>query len=589
MKKILLAFIVLLIIGTTSVFAKGPQEPKPAPGAGETGEFLGEDTIRYTLEEWKEISGKRMRFNEAPELEERVKSKELPKVEERIGEEPMVVQPVEAVGTYGGTWRRATLGVIGISLYFNETLVTFDYKHEKIVPSVAKAWDVSPDGKSYTFYLRKGMKWSDGEPFTADDLVFRWNDMIMNEEFSPGGGGSTYAPGGEPGKITKIDDYTVKYTFAVPHVLWLEWQGDKTMQLWAPKHYLEKYHPKYASKADLDKLLKDEDYATWMDLLKAKLDEPIAPTNLDAPTIEPWIMIDEVGGAVQRHVRNPYYWKVDIEGNQLPYIDEVHEYNMGDAEAILLKTLAGEIDVQGLRISSLANYPTTKENEEKGDYKIVPMQNPATNYGAISINMFHSDPVIRELFWNKDFRIALSIAIDRKSMNQLIFKGLGVPSQPAPPKSFAYYNEKLSTQYTEYDPDKANKILDELGLKWDKNHKNRLRPDGKPLRFVNLAFTPWPPENVDMQEMVKNYWAAIGIEMSIKPTERALWVEKVNGCVTMMWPPMPSTGDSPAIRRLFTAPLCQSAPEHVTGGRSGACGSAPTVKRVKSLPPKSSG
>ncbi len=526
MQKKLLILIAILVAISLPLIA-GPASETAAPVATQqaAGE-VGYDTVRYNLSEWEAANGK-MTFNEAPSLKAKVAAGEIEPVEKRVGENPLVVQPVESIGAYGGTWRRATLGVIGGSLYFRESLITLSYDGAELVPNVATAWEMSDDAKSFTFHLREGMKWSDGEPFTADDFVFRWNDIIFNKDLSPGGGGNIYAPGGTPGTITKIDDYTIKYTFAVPQPLFLEWQGYKTLQLWAPAHYLKQFHADYADKDELAALVEKENFASWAELFKAKQDEGIGPTNVDAPTIAPWIMIDPVGGPVQRHVRNPYYWKVDTAGNQLPYFDGVDEYLVGDAEAILLKALAGEIDYQGLRLSSLANYPTLKENEASGNYHIAPMMSPATNFGAMFINYFHSDPVMRSLLENRDFRVALSVAIDRDEINQIVFKGLAQPSQPAPPPQFPFYSEELATQYTEYDPDKANQILDEIGLEWDRAHKWRLRPDGKKLQLVNLAFIPWPNENVQIQQLVKQQWEKIGIEMIIKPTERALWVEKV--------------------------------------------------------------
>jgi peptide/nickel transport system substrate-binding protein len=527
MQRKLIALIVALTLTSVMAFATGGTEQStPETTTSTMTAEMGYDTLRYSVAEWEAESGKTLTYKEAPSL---ASNSALPPVAERVGKEPMVVLPVESIGTYGGTWRRATLGVLGASLYFREALVIQSYDSTEMVPNIAQDWEMSADAKEFTFYLREGMKWSDGEPFTADDFVFRWNDINFNAELNPAGGGNIYAPGGEPGTITKLNDYAFKYTFSVPQPLFLEWLGQKTLQLWAPKHYLEPFHADYADKAKLDAMVKDEGFASWTELFKAKHDEINGPTNVEAPTIAPWIMIDTIGGAVQRHVRNPYYWKVDTAGNQLPYMDQVDEYLMGDTEAILLKALAGDVDYQTLRISSLANYPTLKENEEKGGYHLRPMMSPATNFGAMFINYFHSDPVMRELLENKDFRIALSIAIDRNEINDIIFKGLALPSQAAPPASFPFHNEELATQYTDFDTDKANQMLDEIGLKWDNDHKWRVKSDGDKLQIVNLAFIPWPNENVQIQELVKQYWAEIGVDMVIKPTERALWVEKVAG------------------------------------------------------------
>jgi peptide/nickel transport system substrate-binding protein len=521
MQKYVALLALLVLVGTTAVLASPTKEetPKAATAAAPAAAKL-EDTGKYELADWEKLSGKKMSFSEAPDLAAKAKAGEIKPLKDRLPEEPLVLQPAESIGKYGGTWRMTTLGTIGHTLYTNETLVEWDTRHTKITPNIAKSWEANADASAYTFHLRKGIKWSDGQPLTADDFVFRWNDVVLNKELTPSVW-SAFVTGGEPGRIEKIDDYTIRYVFTKPNVLFLDNISDNKSALWAPAQFLKQFHAKYQTKEKLDELMKRESFTSWTDMFNAKLDEGLSPTSVATPTVEAWIMIDPTGKAVQRHVRNPYYWKVDVDGKQLPYIDGVDEYHVADAQAILLKAMAGEIDHQILHFTTLTNYPALKENAAKGNYSLVPWPSPATNIGGMIFNYSHPDPVIKELFRNKQFRIGLSYAINRDEVNALLFKGLATPAQPGPPPEYSqWYNKSLFTDYVEYNVDKANKTLDDIGLKWDANHKTRLRSDGKPLRLVALVDSTWPLEAVDIAERIRVYWEKVGVEIVVKPVDR---------------------------------------------------------------------
>jgi len=195
---------------------------------------------------------------------------------------------------------------------------------------------------------------------------------------------------------------------------------------------------------------------------------------------------------------------------------------------LILKAAAGDVDFQARRLIGVENYTFFMQNREKGDYRLVPFAPFGQNYSATFFNFWHKDPILRKLFRNKKFRIALSIAIDRKEISELLYMGIAEPSQSAPTEP--WYVEKYAKVYTEYNPKKANEILDELGLTWDRNHEYRLRPDGKRLEFVISTFTPHPPQNVETMELIKRYWKEIGIEAVNKPTDRALWITRVEAC-----------------------------------------------------------
>jgi len=259
------------------------------------------------------------------------------------------------------------------------------------------------------------LKWSDGAPFTADDFMFWWNDIILNDELTPVKP-SFFMVGGELMRMEKIDDYTIKLSFSKPYGVLLARLSDWwAPTLYAPEHYLKQFHPKYTPIEEIKKQMKKEGFTIWTDLFGAKNAYNDNPGTY--PTINAWRIVDRVDAPIQTWVRNPYYWKVDTKGNQLPYIDEVQQTLVSDDEALLLKAIAGDIDFQYRRIQGLANYTLVKQNEKKGDYRVVLLINPGAPMPAIYFNFFHKDPVLRKLFRDKRFRIALSVAITRLILN----------------------------------------------------------------------------------------------------------------------------------------------------------------------------
>jgi len=469
------------------------------------------------------------KYREAPQLAELVEKGELPPVDERLPKEPLVVEPVEEVGQYGGTWRQLHIGPVDLAqnwYMLHEPLGRYTMDFSKVVPNLPKGWEFSEDAKTITIYLREGMKWSDGEPFTADDFMFWYNDIVLNDELSPTKP-SQLKRAGEVGVMEKLDDYTIRITFKEPYGAFEEFLTFPAWwaQLYQPAHYLKAFHKDYADSEELEAAMKKEGFDTWTELFAAKTAKF---NNPGTPDVMPWIVQNSVEDPIQTLERNPYYWKVDPAGNQLPYIDKVTRTLVPDAEALLLKAIAGDADYQSRRVSSLANYPVVMENREKGDYRVLPNLSPQTNFGTIFFNYSHKDPVLKDLFLQRDFRIALSVAIDREEINQLLFKGQATPGQATVAPGSPWFEEEFLTKHAQYDPDQANQLLDGLGLTERDDEGFRLRADGKRLSLVDLAFTPWPDENVEIQELVKGYWKAVGVELIVKPTDRQLWGTQVH-------------------------------------------------------------
>ena len=470
---------------------------------------------------------------EAPALAEMVAAGSLPAVEERLPANPKVVEPVESLGQYGGTWHMGLRGgqdnALLVRTMAYEHLVRWTPDWTGIEPNIAEAYEASDDATEYTFHLREGTKWSDGEPFTADDIVFWAEDIIGNAEFEAAHNVPNWlTANGEPVTVEKVDDYTVKFIFAGPNGLFLQRLATPSgadLTRW-PKHYCSQFHPDYNAD-NLDALITEADATDWVNLMELKCaGVPGTPydarwQNGDLPSLNPWILTTAYGAGTQVVAeRNPYYWKVDSDGRQLPYIDKI-VYDVGeDVDVLVLKALNGEIDMQDRHIGTLANKAVFADNMEAGGYGFYETIPSGMNTIAIALNLTHKDPVRREMFQNKDFRIALSQAINRQEIIDVVYVGQGEPYQLAPRPTSPFYNEQLAKQYTEYDPDMANEILD--GLYPDKNDDGiRIGPDGEPLTLV-VDVTSNQQDRIDALGLIQGYWKAVGVNMLINSMDRSL-------------------------------------------------------------------
>jgi len=481
--------------------------------------------VYSTLAEYEKLTGKRIeKFNEAPMLKIKVAAGELPPVEQRLPEEPMVVEPLEEIGQYGGTLRTAALNpniVSGdtITPRHQDLFAIIFPRLNTVVPNIAKGWDWSKDFKTLTIYLRKGMKWSDGVPFTADDFLFWWEDIILNKELTP------IKPTGYKTltSLERVDDYTVRLQFSAPnpsiiYALAVIWGGCDNP--FAPKHYLKKYHISYNPEAQ--ELAKKEGFDSWWQCFQFhQASWGPAQQDIDFPTLDPWVLkkIDSFGN--KYYERNPYYWKIDTVGNQLPYIDKQARILVENQEVGNLKTIAGEFDIGGQDVVRLRSYPLYKKGEKKGNYHVMLWKNLMGSDLAFNFNLTHKDPVLRKIFNDIRFRQAMSLAINRDEINQLLFFGKAVPRQATTDPSNSLYEDWMGKYYAEYDPKRANKLLDEMGLKWDEKHQYRLRPDGKPLA-ITIEYVGME-ERGKICELVKDYWEKVGVKTAIKEVQRNLY------------------------------------------------------------------
>ena len=459
------------------------------------------------------------KYTEAPELKLMVEAGTLPKVGDRLPENPLVVQPVESIGKYGGTWRRAFTGIKDFHAYgrqvYDPILRWPINPKDEIQPGLAERWEWSVDGKELTIYLRKGLKWSDGEPFTTADITFWWNDIESNPDITPAGPHTEWVINGKPMDLEVIDNATVKLKFDAPNGLaervglafhGCQWPlGFERFGFFAPRHYLEQFHPKYNKELT--------DYAIF--------EEKSFDFNTERPVMTAW-QITEWSPAATHLVatRNPYYWKVDPEGQQLPYIDKISLTLFEDVQALNLEAINGNIDFQFRRMS-LSNYPVFKENEIKGDYHILTWLDAVPSKIVYYFNQSIDDLGLREIFQNVKFRKAMSLAINREEIQEVSYLGLGTPRAFTVVPDSPYYQQELEKLYASYDVEQAEALLDEIGLAKGADGFRTCK-DGSPLE-ITIEGMDWDKASTDEVQLVVSYWNAVGIKTNLKLMNRAIY------------------------------------------------------------------
>ncbi len=476
-------------------------------------------------------------FEEAPMLAEQVAAGTLPSVDERLPTTPRVVTPYDEVGVYGGTWRRAFTGASDdrgpqklmeprIVRFVQTAPDTFD-----IEPAWASSYEINETSTTFTFHIREGLKWSDGHLVTTEDVLFYFEDVVGDD--NPWPWPTLMQQGDNRAVITAVDDLTFTVTFAEPSPLFITRLGREYVWMASPKHYLSQFHPKYVSADDLATASKAFNVEGWQDLWGRRGKAQSFWLNPDVPTLSAWTVKTPPPSEQVIFERNPYYYAVDTEGNQLPYIDQISHDLFQDVETLNLWVAQGRIDLQQ-RHMRVGNFPFFKENESSGDYEVVVWN--GLEVDTLWPNQTTSDTVMAELFQTADFRQAINIAIDREAINDIVFAGLATPMQAGPPKGSAIFNEELVGKWAEYDEARANELLDGIGLTARDDDGFRLRPDGETLEIV--ITTSVFASDINMLELVSEFWADVGIKTSLDVVERTLYLDRVNANEVMMghWP-----------------------------------------------------
>ena len=468
------------------------------------------------------------KYKESPLLAEQVKAGKLPSVDQRLPKNPLVI-PGDEVGTYGGVWRRGFTGPSdfnGVNRVIYDALVVFSPDGGKVDMKYAESVTSSSDFKTWTVKLREGSKWSDGSPFTTDDIMFWYKDVLLNKDLMPSIPAWMQNKDKSTVEVKQVDPVTAQWIFKEPNTTFLlelanKDYGDRNVPVFLPTKYLKQFHATYAKKDDLDKMVADAKFKTWAELFLDK----VSPFNTpERPGMAAWIASNRISDQVFILKRNPYFVGVDKEGNQLPYFDEVQLRFFADAQSLNLAAIAGELDQQERHIA-LSNFPVFKENEQKqGKYKVTLWSSLGGADADVTFNQTYAkDPDLGKVLANKDFRIAMSYAINRKQIQESVFLGTGEPRQPVAKKGHPYYpGDEYAYKYTQFDQKLANEMLDKIGLDKKDSEGFRLLPGTTKRAAIELSVIQALGFGPDSAQLIAKDWEKVGIKTNVQIRERAL-------------------------------------------------------------------
>ncbi|MEZ5276627.1 MAG: ABC transporter substrate-binding protein [Opitutaceae bacterium] len=471
---------------------------------------------------------------EAPILADLVSEGRLPPVAERVGPEPVVLKGVEGIGRYGGTWLMnigANFDTLRIEdIYSGAGLVRWSPFGEPIVPHVARAFEVSEDKRVFTFHLRRGMRWSDGEPFDARDILYYWNHEALDPEAGVHGEPPNFmVTRGVVGTAEMPDLYTVRFRFAHPNGIFLDrlatYDGQRFTM--APEHYRRQYHPVVGDPELIRRTMQALQLATPRSVYTRIRNN----NNPEHPRLWPWVYRSYKANPPYGYVRNPYYFAVDPQGNQLPYFDRL-VWDLKTPDMIPMAAASGESTVQ-FEYLGFDNYTLFMDQRIANDYQVYHWY--TVNASGLLINVNVNRRVVpggpesankRALLNDRTFRQALSLAINREAIIESTQSGVGVPSQAAPGPESPYYFPELSRAFVQYDPARADLMLDSIGLTRRDAEGFRTFADGSRMQFYISMSRGFKAETV---QLIVEDWAQVGVRAVVKERARQLFYEELEG------------------------------------------------------------
>ena len=471
-------------------------------------------------------------FIESPMLAKRVAIGEIPSIKNRIPKEPFVVGPGVLnskkyldwkPGKHGGTIR---VPIISSDVRSHEIALAMgmsilrspDQSSKDPLPAIVSEYGISEDYTEFTFKIREGLKWSDGMPVTTEDVRMTF-ELYGDKRIYPTFYFRAVAPDGSVPKLTIQDKYRFKLKFNVPYGFFLanlaSWIPDYTL-LFRPAHFIKQFHADYTDLEQIKPILKKNELDRWEKLVQLKDMqhwELYQPHGLGVPTLAPWVFVKS-DGSEQVGVRNPYYWKVDIEGNQLPYVDKLTATFVNELSMVVLKAAAGDYDVC-TSFCQLRDLPTFIENKERSGIDVI-LHGSINNPPLLILNQDYDyqnpNSVWQKLMSDKRFGKALALAIDSDDVNKNIYFG-------------KYKLDGLTDM--EHDPAQANKLLDAVGMKKRDSEGFRLDMNGDRFEFL-IETADVSPDFIPLGELIKLYFEKVGIRTAFDVIGRSLWKEKQN-------------------------------------------------------------
>ena len=530
---------------------------------------------------------------DSPFFAEMVARGELPPVGQRIPLRPRIVDVTgidRNPGRHGGTIRMlmGDQRDIRMMTLYSYTRLAVYYENLEIVPDILESFDVE-DERVFTLRLRPGHLWSDGSPFTAEDFHYWWKHVANNRRLSPGGPPQALLVDGEPPTFEVLSPTEVRYTWTKPNPVFLpSLAAAQPTYIYMPSGYLKQFHKDHADPVTLAARVKVARVRDW-GALHERLSRTYRPENPDLPTLDPWRNTTALPAEQFTFRRNPYFHRLDQNGRQLPYTDEV-TLTIGTGSLIPAKTAAGESDLQA-RYLRFDNYTFLKDASKRMPFEVRLWKRAEGSWFALMPNLNVADPVWRALNRDVRYRRALSVAIPRKDVNKVIFFGLASESGNTALPESPLYEERLSRMWTQYDPALAGRLLDEIGLTKRDTDGVRLLSDGRRLEFT-VETAGENTEETDILDLIKQDFFTLGIKIYPRSTQRDVFRRRILAGQTVMsaWSGMDNALVSPEMEPDALAPTSSAQFQwsrwglyFESGGREGEAPDLPEVQRLLAL------
>ena len=491
--------------------------------------------VAFTILAASPAAAQRFALVETPSLSDDVAAGRLPPIGRRVPAAPAIAEfsgPGAQIGRQGGDLHilmNRPQDVRMMVVYGYARLVGYDSSYT-LKPDLLESVDVENE-RVFTLHLRPGHKWSDGQPFTSADFAYWWNDIVKNKLLSPLGAPKVLLVDGKEPAVTFPNETTVRFAWDSPNPYFLPaLAAPSPLYIFRPAHYLKQFHEKYADPEKLATVIRETKVRNWAQLHN-RLDNQYRNDNPDLPTLEPWVV--QTRPPADRFVfrRNAYYHRIDSEGRQLPYLDSV-VMNIADGRILAAKTGAGEADLQSRGVT-FANYTFLRQAAKRNDMDVRLWDTALGAQVALYPNMSVNDPAWRALNRDVRFRRALSLAINRHEVNQVIYFGLAVEGGNTLLPASPLYSAADRDAWAKFDLKEANRLLDEIGLTKRDSRGVRLLPDGRPLEII-IETAGEESEQVDALELIHDTWLQAGVKLYSKPSQREVFRNRIFTGETVM-------------------------------------------------------
>jgi len=473
--------------------------------------------------------------SDSPYLRPLIEAGKIPELTLRLPYKPRVVN-VAAMGREPGKHGGVVRTLIGgqkdirmMTINGYARLIGFD---EKLTfqADILEAFEAVEE-RSFTFHIRDGHKWSDGQPLTSEDFRYMWEDVLSDEDLAKGGYDPLLLVDGKPPVFEVLDRLTVRYSWEAPNPDFLPMlAAPQPISLALPAHYMKQFHAKYQDKDKLEQMVEENEVKNWA-TLHVRMARQYRPENPDLPTLDPWRNTTKPPAEQFVFERNPFFHRVDEHGMQLPYIDQF-VLNVSSSSIIPAKTGAGETDLQFSNID-FTDYTFLKDAEKRYPVKVSLWKRTQGSRVALLPNLNVGDPVWRKTLRDVRVRRALSLAIDRREINMAVFYGLAKESADTVLPESALYKPEYQNAWIAHDVELANKLLDEAGLTERGDDGTRLLPDGRPAQVV-VETAGESTLETDVLELITDHWNTIGISLFIRTSQRDVFRSRAIGGEIMM-------------------------------------------------------